>query len=319
MSHEPPFGAARCRSGTCCDRSVVRWPVPYAATCWRSFCRKLPCFVQRLRSQFDPEVSHQLERLAARAWPADEVEEVEGWLLRRTVGVDRRRSNSLLPPADPGAAVRTVDLALATAEELDFPTVIQVAPAEAHLRLVGDLAARGMALGGASLMLAGPMRAPSPVVADITIQLGEGPPDPGPVASPPAVAVQLGDLTEAWVDSWATIGGIEGTRETAELVLSQLGARARFALAVDASSSQPLGVGFGVVEEGWLGLFSLVVLPPARRTGIASAIVDALETSASGDGAERVYLQVEADNAEALAFYARRGFFIAHSYHYRSG
>jgi hypothetical protein len=34
--------------------------------------------------------------------------------------------------------------------------------------------------------------------------------------------------------------------------------------------------------------------------------------------ARRVYLQVEADNAAALAFYARRGCFVAHSYHYRS-
>jgi hypothetical protein len=74
----------------------------------KAFCRKLPCLVQRLGTHFDPEVSHQLERLAARAWPADEVEQVEGWLLRRTVGVDRRRSNSLLPPPDPAAAARTV-------------------------------------------------------------------------------------------------------------------------------------------------------------------------------------------------------------------
>jgi GNAT superfamily N-acetyltransferase len=193
-----------------------------------------------------------------------------------------------------------------------------VAPAEGHLRLVAALEERGMALSGASLMLAGPMRAHNPVVADITIQLGEGPPEPGPVASPPAVAVQLGDLTDAWVDSWATVSGIDGTRETAELVLSQLGARARFALAVDASSSRPLGVGFGVVEEGWLGLFSLAVTPDARRSGIASAIGDALEAWAASEDAGRVYLQVEVDNLAALSFYARRGFVIAHSYHYRS-
>jgi GNAT superfamily N-acetyltransferase len=272
----------------------------------------------RLRSQFDPEVSHQLERLAARAWPADEVEEVDGWLLRRTVGVARRRSNSLLPPSDPAAAARTVDLALSAAEELDFATTIQVSPAEGHLRLDAGLQERGMALSGPSLMLAGPVRAPNAVAADITIQLGEGPPDPGPVASPPAVAVQLGDLSKGWVETWATVSGLEGTRTTAELVLSQLGGRARFAVAVDASSSRPLGVGFGVVEEGWLGLFSLAVVPDARRRGIASAIVDALEAWAAGKGAGRVYLQVEADTPAALAFYAQRKFFIAHSYHYRS-
>jgi GNAT superfamily N-acetyltransferase len=289
----------------------------YRARCGL-FCRKLLGFVQRLRNHFDPEVSHQLERLAARAWPADEVEEVEGWLLRRTVGVDRRRSNSLLPPADSAAAVRTVDLALATAEELDFSSIIQIAPAEGHRRLDAALEERGMALSGPSLMLAGPLRSPTAVAADITIQLGDGPPDPGPVASSLGVAVQLGELTVAWVQTWATVSGISGTRETAELVLTQLGDRARFAAAVDASSGRPLGVGFGVVEEGWLGLFSLAVAPAARRRGVASMIVDALEGWSAGMGAGRVYLQVEADNPGALTFYARRGFFIAHSYHYRS-
>jgi ribosomal protein S18 acetylase RimI-like enzyme len=42
------------------------------------------------------------------------------------------------------------------------------------------------------------------------------------------------------------------------------------------------------------------------------------EAWSGGEGAERVYLQVETDNPGALAFYAGRGFFIAHSYHYRS-
>jgi GNAT superfamily N-acetyltransferase len=139
------------------------------------------------------------------------------------------------------------------------------------------------------------------------------------VAAPPAIAVQLGDLDADWVDAWRQVSGIGGTRATAELVLSQLGDRARFAVATDAEGSGPLGVGIGVTEEGWLGLFSLAVRPETRRRGIATAIVDALEGWAAGAGASRAYLQVEADNAQALAFYARRGFHIAHSYHYRAG
>jgi GNAT superfamily N-acetyltransferase len=252
----------------------------------------------RLPTHFDPEISHQLERLAARAWPADEVEEVEGWLLRRTDRVNRRRSNSLLPPADPGHASRTVDLALAAAEELDFPVVVQVSPAESHLRLDDALDDRGMSFGGPSLVLAGRPRPASPGRSDVTIGL-----------SP---------LTHEWVEAWASVIGIAGTRETAELVLSQLGDRARFAVAVDARSQTPVAVGFGVVEERWLGLFSLATSAEARRRGIASALVDALEAWATTRGADRSYLQVEAGNAAALSFYAARGFHIAHSYHYRS-
>jgi GNAT superfamily N-acetyltransferase len=274
--------------------------------------------VPSLPSRFDPETSHQLERLAARGWPADEVVEVEGWLLRRTLGVDRRRCNSLLPPADPAAAARTVDLALATAEELDFTLAVQVSPAEGHRRLDETLQARGMTFGGESLVLAGPLRGTPTPAADITIGLQAGPPDPGPVAAAPAIAVELADLTTEWVDVWGAVSGIDGTRETAELVLSQLGDRARFATAVDTASQETLGVCIGVAEDGWLGLFSLTVRESAHRRGIATLIVNTLESWAATTGAQQTYLQVEADNPSALTFYANRGFHIAHSYHYRS-
>jgi ribosomal protein S18 acetylase RimI-like enzyme len=250
-----------------------------------------------LRSRFDPESSHELERLAARAWPGDEVHEVEGWLLRRTAGVDRRRSNSLLPPADSAHAVRTVDLVLAMAEELDVAATIQVSPAEGHLHLDDALADRGMEASGASLVLAGPICAAP--------------------AREPWAPVDLRALDAEWVEAWTAVSGLDGTAATAELVLAQLGDRARFAVHRDAAGT-PLAVGIGVAEDGWLGIFSLATAPAARRRGLASAVVGALERWAADRGTTGVYLQVERDSAAALAFYARRGFHIAHSYHYRS-
>jgi hypothetical protein len=191
MSHEPPFGAARCHSGTARhatpaqvarDRGIGR----FAANCLPS-CSVFEASLT-LRSPMNwsawPLVAGR--RMRSKRWR---------WLLRRTVGVDRRRSNSLLLPADPAVAVRTVDLALATAEELDFPLLIQVAPAEGHLCRVGG--PRG-ARNGPQRCLAdagGPDADAQPCCKPTSpMQLGEGSPDPGPVASPPAVAVQLGDL-----------------------------------------------------------------------------------------------------------------------------
>jgi GNAT superfamily N-acetyltransferase len=65
-------------------------------------------------------------------------------------------------------------------------------------------------------------------------------------------------------------------------------------------------------------VFSLATIPAARRHGAATAVVDTLEAWALSRDAHATYLQVERDNAPALAFYARRGLSIAHSYHYRS-
>jgi GNAT superfamily N-acetyltransferase len=175
-----------------------------------------------------------------------------------------------------------------------------------------------LTFGGASVVLAGPLQGREGAAADITIRVESGEPDPGPVASPPATAVELGGLDDRWVEAWEAVSGLDGTGETAQLVLSQLSDRARFALAVEALSGRPLGVCVGVSEEGWLGLFSLTVTPDARRRGIATSVVDALESWAATTGAEHTYLQVEASNSAALAFYAERGFHISHSYHYRS-
>jgi N-acetylglutamate synthase len=248
-----------------------------------------------LESRFDPEVSFSIERAAVRGWPADEVEAVEGWLLRRTEGVGRRRSNSLLPPADSAHATRTVEVALAVAEDLGFAEVVQVSPAEAHLRLDEALEDRGMAFGGRTLVLAGAL----------VVRLGR------------ENEVRLSELSSEWVEAWAGLGGGDGARATADLVLSQLGGRARFAR-VDGAEGEPVAVGIGVVDDGWLGVFSLTVAPAVRRRGLATQVMDALERWAAGIGARGAYLQVEADNDAALALYARRGLHVAHSYHYRS-
>jgi GNAT superfamily N-acetyltransferase len=67
-----------------------------------------------------------IERAAAAAWPAGEVEERGGWLLRHTPGLDRARSNAALPlVAQPDPAVATAWYATRGA-----PALVQVAPLE---------------------------------------------------------------------------------------------------------------------------------------------------------------------------------------------
>jgi hypothetical protein len=89
-----------------------------------------------------------IEQLAVNVWPAATVQLVDGWLLRHTPAVARRRSNSALPPpgvADAGPAQRAqvLDLAERFYARRDQPTVVQVSPAELHGLLDRELAARG--------------------------------------------------------------------------------------------------------------------------------------------------------------------------------
>jgi ribosomal-protein-alanine N-acetyltransferase len=50
------------------------------------------------------------------------------------------------------------------------------------------------------------------------------------------------------------------------------------------------------------------VTPAVRRTGVASALLAEVVAEAPGTGANRLLLEVREDNADALAFYADRGF-----------
>lgn len=52
----------------------------------------------------------------------------------------------------------------------------------------------------------------------------------------------------------------------------------------------------------------IAVDPAHRRTGLATALLDAVVALARAEGADRLLLEVREDNAGALAFYAARGF-----------
>jgi ribosomal-protein-alanine N-acetyltransferase len=82
-----------------------------------------------------------------------------------------------------------------------------------------------------------------------------------------------------------------------------------FVAEVDASDGQSV-VGHAVasVVADIAELQRIAVDPAHRRTGVASALLDAVVDAAREGGADRLLLEVREDNAGALAFYAARGF-----------
>jgi ribosomal protein S18 acetylase RimI-like enzyme len=55
-------------------------------------------------------------------------------------------------------------------------------------------------------------------------------------------------------------------------------------------------------------LYSLAVVPDARRHGVAATLLAAAERTARRRGCTEIRLEVRPDNAAAIAFYARRGY-----------
>jgi hypothetical protein len=166
-----------------------------------------------------------LEALAARAWPARVSERVDGWLLRSTPSVRRRRLNSALPLGEEGAGLESVERFY---RERGESARVQVAPAEAMGRLDAELDARGWHADGPTDIL----------VAHELMS-----------ASPGGVQVALGPRVDrAWLDAWVAGECRRGAEETYAHVLSRIPSPVAFAVA--ALDGRPAGVGLAVCERG---------------------------------------------------------------------
>jgi GNAT superfamily N-acetyltransferase len=230
-----------------------------------------------------------VEELAARAWPAAETLRADGWLLRHTPSLTRRRSNSALALADGG------DPAVVEAfyAQRGRPAYVQVSPAERRAGIDAELARRGWQRDGPTDML----------VADADTVL----------ARTRAGEIALAARPEpSWVAAWAACDPRPDAGEHVRDVFARIALPAAFARA-----GGDLGAGVAVCERGWVGLFSIATAPAARRRGIASAMVHALTRWGVERGARHAYLQVESDNAGAQGFWASVGFRRSHGYHYR--
>jgi ribosomal protein S18 acetylase RimI-like enzyme len=236
-----------------------------------------------------------LEELAARAWPALETERGDGWLLRRTPSVRRRRLNSALPLGSDRATIGEVERFY---RDRAMTPRVQVAPAEELGALDAELAARGWhADGPTDILFAACDDVLGLSVADVAVSLR------------PAVDPE-------WLDAWIAAEGRPDARETYVGVLQRIPSPAGFAVA--RVEGRAAGVGLAVCERGWSGVFCMAVDPVSRRRGVARAVLRALAEWSRAQGARRLYLQVECDNAPAQALYASMGFARSHGYHFRA-
>jgi ribosomal protein S18 acetylase RimI-like enzyme len=233
-----------------------------------------------------------LEPLADDAWPARERARLGGWRLNASSG-QSMRINACWPLAapdrDPEAALDAVETWFA---QRDLPPRFKltdgvVAPAD----LAGRLAARGYASCKTTLVMLGPTG-------------GGG--DAG---------VRLSDTPDATFEAvfTATAGNPEDGRERLE-ALGRIPAPARFArLDIDGA---PAAIGASAIGGGYAGIFGMRTVPDHRRKGLARRVLRALLAEARDLGADRAWLQVEADNAPAIALYADEGFEPGYRYSY---
>lgn len=237
----------------------------------------------------DPSV---LEPLADDAWPARERARLGGWRLNAASGCSMRINACWpidAPDRDPEAALDAVEAFYA---ERGLPPRFKLTDGlVAPIELPERLSARGYAPTKQTLVMLGPAA-------------GEGDP-----------AILMAREPDAAFEAvfTATAGDPGDGRERIE-TLNRIPAPACFArLDIDGA---PAAIGCGAVSGAFVGVFGMRTAPDHRRKGLARRIFRALLAEARGLGAERAWLQVEADNAPAIALYADEGFEPAYRYSY---
>lgn len=239
-----------------------------------------------------------IEELAANAVAPAVAQELDGWRLRFNWGVTRRANSVLAARHGPGLGLaEKVAAAEGFYRRRALPARFQLCPASRPAGLDALLAERGYTTGPPTLVQTAPLGAL--------------------LAAERGMAVVSEQFDEAWLAAYLAGEGeadpvkIHARRE----MLLRVGPPAGFAAAM--LDGQPGAVAFGVVERGWLGIFSVATRPALRGRGLARAALGALGAWAAGHGATSAYLQVFSTNERALRLYAQLGFAERYRYWYR--
>jgi ribosomal protein S18 acetylase RimI-like enzyme len=248
-----------------------------------------------------------IERCAFDAWPAEEVEHLDGWRLRAMHGVSRRANSVWTFEATGQASIEErVSRVEAWYASRNLPPTFQVADRARPEGLDAALQQRGYVIDApVSIQVA----APAEVLAATQTR-----------ATRDGDAIVTRTCTDEWFDLSAHRGRFAKVADVYRGLLLRIGPRARFALA--RLDGQPAAVGLGVIGseiggERRMGIFSMLTLPSARRRGVAVAVLRALAATAQEEGAESLYLQVERSNTAAIPLYCSAAFRELYGYHYR--
>lgn len=239
----------------------------------------------------------EMEQIASNAWVAEETERFGGWLFRANKGITRR-ANSVLPlGAPPPPLDEAIEKAISFYKERDLIPRFQMSDASKPVELDRDLSDRGFSVG---------------LQVEIhTAAINHL------IQKEPAFDVMISnDISDGWMSVYSESSGYdESSMEIRKGLMKRTPLTKAFAIAkIDRELA---GVGFGVVEDKWLGIFNIAVHPTMRGRGVALAVNTALAKWAHQRGARSAYLQVESENLPALKLYAKLGFQQLYTYWYR--
>ncbi len=239
----------------------------------------------------------ELELLASHCWPAREIIKYKGWIIHWNDGVTWR-ANSVLPNEwNSNVSVeQVIDYVIDLYREKSTLPAFKISPASQPKGLDELLVEKGFE----QRMVTHVQTAPIDTISCLR----------------PRHPVDLFKVTDESLDTLM----YRSTREKLAIdvrreIINRIRGDKNIARVM--MHGNIAGVGLGVVEEDWLGLFSIRTLPEFQRQGVAWSVSCALALWGQDAGAQKVFLQVEEQNKPAIALYESMGFKTLYIYWYR--
>jgi len=237
------------------------------------------------------------QELSSNAWPAKTYIFLNGWILRLSEGVTKR-ANSVYPLRYTGKDllkdIKTVERVY---KEKDLPVIFQLPDYFEPKNLQDTLFSLGYGSIDESLV----MTAHTEDICAVTNR---------------EYTYSTEDKSsDNWFQALARFSGyrsnvLEGHKNILKRIpFSKVFCSAR-------ENNEIVGIGLGVIEREYMGIFELSVDFNYRRKGIGQSMVGLLVEWGKLNSAVHVYLQVQGDNVGAISLYKKIGFKECYRYRY---
>ncbi len=237
-----------------------------------------------------------IERAAVRGWPALDIENCDGWLLRYASGGSVRANSVAALDWHGDDFNKSLQRAVAFYRHRGARPRFTISDMTQPPDLDARLDRRGWTRGVVHLTMTKTMTAP-------------------PRASVPQACVQRsGAASRDWLGPY--LAGLSDDRRLVapRLVHNVPLPRTFYSVVRD---GRVIASGLSVPDGPLASVQCMATLPEARRTGAATALLVAIEHDAGQHGVLRLYLQADGSNTAAIRLYERFGFGVAGRYHSR--
>ena len=238
----------------------------------------------------------RFEEISNNAWPALQTIQYDGWILRFANGVTKRSNSvNLLYPStlDPEEKIDYCERLYLSHNISPCFKITSIADPEDIDR---RLAKRGYFIhSNISFQVLNISKTSDEPINDILIE---------------------SELNPRWIDDFIRMNEFERKRKSTYIEIMQQLHTSKCLISL-ARDHQVIGVGLGVIEDSFVGLFDIVVDKAYRHTGLGYLIVENILRWGRNKGAQTAYLQVLSDNIPAIGLYGKMGFKEKYQYWYR--